>query len=446
MPTTNTAFPTLQQVRNDLVLHLYSFAYAQELVVRRDAPQRLLGVSDDGLPSWPRYEEFDLRPFVFAQDLERIYQYAFYGQLTGPIDDDAENGNLGRLGAFVDMTCAGDVQPLLEELQGIFDGDEPHEKALGLQEMVRRARARYALGAYSELDLEDLALLANVSLRTVRNAQHASGESRLATIQSRMAGKSVVVSAKEAARWLRGRQNFQPTVWVGSRESTPASLAPNELQPFIRANLAEEYPAVGRSEVLESLGIKQAPADRFGIQRDTASRYLDVPRERLDEILDGDVMSITDDECDKLSIGLAVDRKWLAAQIDRARAQSADHPAPLALPVSGLDLEALTLDVVLHEAGIRNGYLDIERRYADQFFPPDVYGARGEGEHGVPVELHHDQGGEPWRTDLRVKSKALVSPRRRFVGYFTSHKAKAGDVVRFKRIGERSYQLEFLSR
>lgn len=445
MPTTNTAFPTLQQVRNDLVLHLYSFAYAQELVVRRDAPQRLLGVSDDGLPSWPRYEEFDLGPFVFAQDLERIYQYAFYGQLTGPIDDDAENGNLGRLGAFVDMTCAGDVQPLLEELQGIFDGEEPHEKALGLQEMVRRARARYALGAYFELDLEDLALLANVSLRTVRNAQHASGASRLATKPPMMAGKSAVVSVEEAARWLRGRQHFQPTVWVGSREGTPASLAPHEIQPFIRATLAQEYPALAHSEVLESIGLKQAPADRFGIQRDTAANHLNLPPERLGEILEGDVRSITEEECDKLSIGLAVDREWLTTQIDRAKAQAADHRATPALPISGLDLEALTLDVMLHEAGIRNGYLDIERRYADQFFPPDVYGARGEGEHGAPVELHHDQGGEPWRTDLRVKSKALVSPRRRFVGYFTSHKAKAGDVVRFKRLGERSYQLEFLS-
>jgi hypothetical protein len=60
------------------------------------------------------------------------------------------------------------------------------------------------------------------------------------------------------------------------------------------------------------------------------------------------------------------------------------------------------------------------------------------------VLLHHDGKGSPYDTNLRVKSAALVSPRKRFSAYFTAHASKAGDVIRIKKIGERAYELTYL--
>ena len=102
-----------------------------------------------------------------------------------------------------------------------------------------------------------------------------------------------------------------------------------------------------------------------------------------------------------------------------------------------------TLDAVLTEAGIRNGYFDIERRYADRFFPADSFGTKGAERFGKDVLFHHDQKNTPYRTDVRIKSSALVSLRKRFSAYFKAHNAKPGDIMRIKRLGEREYRLIF---
>lgn len=443
--------PSFTQVRNDLIAHLYAFAYAQDLVVRPDASSRLLGTSaDGGFESWPSYAQFNLKPIVVAEDLEPLYQYAFYGQLTVGVSDDRENGNLGRLQSFVQMAQAGDVPALLEELRDLFEGDADDDKAMGLAELVERAIARYALDTYSELTLDQVALLANIGERTARNAQHATGPARLATSVASN-GKTVVARA-EAERWLRGRQNFRPTVWAGGRTGLPDALPAGDVLPFIRRELAARFPEnrdqFAGIDALKSLheDLQATPADPFGISRRNAAHSLNWPADRINRILDGDVNTITENDCDALSTVLRIDAAWLKAQVKRAHAGSGTSAPAAGLALSALNLEAQTLDVVLHDAGIRNGYIDIERRYADLFFPSDVYGSRGEGSHGNPVAIHDGMSNAPWLTDLRVKSKALVSPRKRFVGYFSARKAKAGDVIRFKRVAEREYHIEFIPR
>ena len=106
--------------------------------------------------------------------------------------------------------------------------------------------------------------------------------------------------------------------------------------------------------------------------------------------------------------------------------------------------ETFASRATLTEAGIRSGYFDIEQRYARRIFPDDSFGGRGTDEIGVPVLLDID--GQPHETDIRVKSQALVSPRKRFTGYFKSHGAKPGDQVSITRIGAREFKLNFISK
>ncbi|MBA1148273.1 hypothetical protein H0Z60_14550 [Ectothiorhodospiraceae bacterium WFHF3C12] len=61
----------------------------------------------------------------------------------------------------------------------------------------------------TDLTLREVAVLAGMTERSVRNATLASAKDRLKTFQS---GSSVYVDAREALRWLRGRRGFVETV------------------------------------------------------------------------------------------------------------------------------------------------------------------------------------------------------------------------------------------
>lgn len=435
--------PSFAQVRNDLVAHIYALAFAQDQILRSDASALLLGVErDTAFFGWPAYGDFDLSRFKLGRELDTLYRYAFAGELLAGIDDESEEGNLGWLVALQGFLATPNASHYLDEIRAMFDGPAPDEKATGLAELARRASARLALDHGDKLTLADLALLADMDERSVRNALHAKGSAGL--IGSRSPEGEILVDNAEANRWLAGRRGFRSTVWVGSIDHpglgapVPDELAPDDVMPFIRDRLATIYRAHA-----------DHPHDPLGIQRDAAAQELNWTRERLDRVIDGSIDSISPDDCPALSRAMYLDATWLTTQVMRAKfpeAMTALKPAPGTpeIPRSALDPQGRTLDAPLTDAGIRNGYVDLPRRFADQFFPADAFGSRGGDQHGVPVELHHDQANPPWITDMRVKSAALVSPRKRLTAYFNAHRAAAGDLMRFHRTGERTYRVEFV--
>src|SRR5690349_12707896 len=96
---------TLEEVRRDLVAKLYCFAYTADLQIRAGAGAAVLGLKK-GVPmhEWPPYDEFDLASFDVASGLETVYRYAFHGELENRwINDDYEDGNLGRLQALLQI-------------------------------------------------------------------------------------------------------------------------------------------------------------------------------------------------------------------------------------------------------------------------------------------------------------------------------------------------------
>lgn len=76
-----------------------------------------------------------------------------------------------------------------------------------LRTVVRAAFARYFLISGSPLVLEDIALLAGVSLKTVQNAASSKGRDRLVVSDSLFVGKSAA-TPEEALRWLMTKKGY----------------------------------------------------------------------------------------------------------------------------------------------------------------------------------------------------------------------------------------------
>ena len=100
------------------------------------------------------------------------------------------------------------------------------------------------------------------------------------------------------------------------------------------------------------------------------------------------------------------------------------------------------MEIILSEAMIKHGYLDIPG-HAKALFPKDCFGTRARGDTGKPVELRY--GGRVEQTDIRIKSEQTVSPRKRFNAWYQKElSARAGDRIRLTRVGDRAYELTHL--
>lgn len=432
--------PTLDEVRADLVATLYCIAHTMDLQIRNGAGAAMLGLTPNTyLGEWPKLSDFDLSA-VDIYDFDTVHRYAFYGELERSfVSDDYEEGNIGRLQTLLNITANYMFRRNVDDVREIYDAPESSGK---LAEMVGLASARYCLDYDRHVSLSDIAILAKVNERTVRNALHAEGDSRLSAQRDENGGFSV--EKLEALRWLRTRPNFRETVWIGSYWSTPVELAPHEIMPFLYKRLRQRFPGTAAMESLNG-------SRNDGLLYGNAASAVGVPEERIRALFEQSIDELSLDDCPIIAHLLYLDTAWLTSQVKRSssnagrmESQATAHPMA-GLAVSPFNEVEGTLDIVLTDAGIRNGYFDIERRYADRFFPTDCFGSRGKADGSVGnILLHHDHKGSPYDTNLRVKSEALVSPRKRFSAYFTAHKAKAGDVIRIKRLGDRTYELTYL--
>jgi hypothetical protein len=419
---------TLQEVSRDLVAMLYRLAYTLDLQVRPGAGAAMLKLKEGlHMHEWPPYDEFDLAGFDVASGLETVYRYAVYGELENRwISDDYEDGNLGRLTSLLEIVRGCH----LIEHNGDDIANAHKQDAVrvgGLSEMVKLATARYHLDSALQISLSDIALLAGIDERSVRNSLYATGNSMLVAFRNDLG--ELVADKLEALRWLRSRPNFKETVRIGSWAKTPDRLSPEEIAPFLKARIHECFGIAGEQ-----------------LSFDNAAQSIGWPVERVRQLVEGPVGNISPEDCPAIAQMVYLDTVWFTTQVMRALfpeamksiQPSTTHPDVEASP---FNQEEYSLNVKLTDAGIRNGYFDIERRYAERLFPEDSFGSRGAERRGIPVNFFHDFKGSPYSSDMREKSASLISPRKRFSAYFSAHKAKAGDVIHIKRIGERDYQL-----
>lgn len=435
-------------VKDSATATVYCLAYTCDLQLRQGAGAAMLALpSDCEMRDWPSYSDFDLGSLDATKGLETVFRYGVHGELEGAgINDDCEEGNLGRLQALLSLVSNNVVDRNWDE---IADMHGPHDSGRALAMVVALAAARFNLDHTRFVSLEDIALLGGMQERSVRNALHAEGESLL--VATRDEKGELVVEKSEALRWLQTRRGFKQTERIGTLgRPTSNALQPDEIMPFLKARLADFF--ASPEDLRERFGHSDARIEDIWYANIAHPRGLTA--ERVKALFEGQVQDLSPDEdCPLLSQILALDQAWLSEQVLRAQFPQAMReitpvrPAASPVAISPFNEREATLDVKLTDAGIRNGYFDIEARYAERLFPADSFGSRGGDRHGVAVELHHDiKKKSPYVTDMRVKSESLVSPRKRFSAYFTAHAAKAGDVIRIRRTAERAYTLSFISR
>ena len=98
--------------------------------------------------------------------------------------------------------------------------------------IVAKGDGRYALDAGEDVHLEKLALLADVDVRTVRNAISA-GELQAFKVEN-VLHPGIYVDNASARTWLQGRRGFKPTIYSGqSTQAIEDVASPADFAAFL---------------------------------------------------------------------------------------------------------------------------------------------------------------------------------------------------------------------
>ena len=169
----------------------------------------------------------DFSKFTFVIQIDILYEFALTGHWFGDFAN--ESFNLNDLSpekqAYLDRLVAGngqihllDVLTELSSFLNVFtsrpflsmkDGGTPllvkHTLDI-LLTITHAVQARFNLMENCPLTLEDIAMLANVNIKTVRNAVSSKGQDRLVLAGGKH--EKPIVDGDEAYRWLLTKKGF----------------------------------------------------------------------------------------------------------------------------------------------------------------------------------------------------------------------------------------------
>ena len=152
--------------------------------------------------------KLNLRSSCSWTTLSTLYDYAV----------DGVNGN----GHPIDVVIAGSDVIKLASSENYTPSEE-------WEQIVAMGDGRYALDNGKLIELYKVALLANVDIRTVRNAVSAGD---LVSIKD---NNDLYIESASARRWLHGRKGFKPTVMIDGAEHLSLSKvsSPAEFGAFL---------------------------------------------------------------------------------------------------------------------------------------------------------------------------------------------------------------------
>ncbi len=211
------AIPTRQQVRDGLAVRIWADLKRVNTVIGPSALHTLLGLApsietpDTLLPPL-ELAHFDIDRFELGRLTMALYDFAFDGVFPYSLSRQEFWAAFEHYEDFVVSLSSDVFITYLQDLQWAIQTD-----VFGpLETLYKAAYARFQLevapdmnGTPGYLSLEDIALLGNVQLVSVRNALSAQGDERL----NAMEHDREKVDAPEAKRWLMGRRHFKPTVF-----------------------------------------------------------------------------------------------------------------------------------------------------------------------------------------------------------------------------------------
>lgn len=188
---------TLEEVTQELVLLAN---YIEEAVLEAFGKNFHLAALDYPLQTFENNDDHsnrsftsnDIRDSPVAYDISCAYDYALglrYGDINHP--DDFLDGMGGFYHFIENLICK------IEDSKYKFLYD------------LTSARAVLDNGDY--LNMKELALLAGVDERTIRNSASSKDTNKLNTKKS---GGSTIIENEEAKRWLSSRPDFKPTQYI----------------------------------------------------------------------------------------------------------------------------------------------------------------------------------------------------------------------------------------
>jgi hypothetical protein len=423
----------LERELAERIVHLAAFldfsfggdrrGYGLQLIEARDKSGFDLGGDD--------FDLVDLTKYRIGRALAFFYDYAYHARCVQGIEwDDWKVDHIDQVfREFLEITDTFGVvtstgnDPTWGTM--IFGSGEVKWRKSPLWEMMELCDARQKLDFEKQVSVIDIALLANMNEKSVRNALRAEGENQLVSED----GENI--DSAEALRWLRGRKSgFRETTFVSfDQEELPETLRYIEISPFITARL-QKYSDQSVGDFLYA----------------DAAQQLGYSREQLWAILDN-IENLPIKDVQRIAKVIKVDPAWFTEQVFAAlypeQMELILYKKEITYEVIKDEQEKPYIEVTLTEKGIKNGYIDIPEKFSD-FFPKDCFGDRSRDKQGKSIELR--LGTEVRKSDMRVKSSITISPRARFGGYFNKViQAKPGDLLRIIRIEERIFELKYIS-
>jgi hypothetical protein len=177
--------------------------------------------------------------------------------VMGELYEYAINGRWDESNDWIDFVT--DTQAFLFGLRKFELMDETSYDWRNALEMCLRivdiAHARQRLDEGRYLTFVDLALLANMDEKSVRNASNPKGKDPLKTVSE---GSRTYVDSDEAKVWLSRRRGFKPTVFVSNADEERNWLktgfeSPTDFGGFIRSQ--REKIGISRQSFVAAMGM-----------------------------------------------------------------------------------------------------------------------------------------------------------------------------------------------
>ena len=436
------ARPSIKQVEDELKGLFGGIAVVMNECFYPKSGNHLLGVpEDDAL--WGVMDKVDLTQTNIGRYLPIYYAYAYDGRLISGYESEIEAGaNIEKLIDFAAKFCTdGSYFDLCLDVAGLDVGTDVGH----LSDMLRRLQARSGLDTGIDLSIAELALLAEMSERSVKNAINAEGDNRLI-----LNDKGTVDNA-EALRWLKGRRGFKPTEkrnFPEGQSDCPEQIDGLEIPAFVRYRLELRF----CTSVLDGIELSNTASpdtdNAFVVHPEViekAAKSANLPERAIQAAMQ-QPLRILPEHCQGLAKALAVDPVWFTLQVMRAlyptQIDMLLNPRHYSAEAADLTIEGNFVDALLNEAMIKHGYLDLPA-HAKTLFPADCFGSRSDVNQEGQVTLCY--GGQKVSTDIRIKSEQTISPRKRFLAWLQKDlSAKPGDRIRFTRLDERVFELTYL--
>jgi hypothetical protein len=285
--------PTLLDVQGGLRHHLLSLAIVLNDIYGPHALRAVLKLTDSRQPNdYVALADADVSALRLFHLLPEAFDYAFNGRMSDLMREQVfeSPSYFDQLNDFLGMV---EGNPLVECVHhDIPESAQPWNEG-ALRALIDMGLARRALDGGDDLDAKAIALLADMTERSVQNAFSLKGPGHLPSAKRN--GISQVENSV-AKRWLEGRKGFLPTARVAfDGNAMPPTLdSQTDLRAFLRARVGVIY----------------------GDDRGRIGNGIEISEELLERKLYGD-LQVELSDASPLARGLQLDERWLVTAILR---------------------------------------------------------------------------------------------------------------------------------